>query len=159
MVRKIALVLVGAAVASFGILTVTLTSASAITQPVTIHLTESPVQESELDFGAPGDSQGDQRIFTVIVVDEDTNETGTGNGHCTLTNVQKDLWVCVEIFKLKRGIITIEGVNPVFDEGTQRNETRTSAVTGGTGRYQNVRGQATELGGGHEEEIVLTLIP
>ena len=161
--RKRLLALLGLALAG-GVVVIVLTlgSASAITQPVELHLVEGPGSETHLDLGQPGDSQGDQDIFTVVIKDEFDVQIGTANGHCTLTDPAEDIFVCVEIFSLPKGSITIEGANPIVEEGAAvavPEDRRRSAVTGGTGAYSNVRGFAIEQGGGHEEEIVIHLTP
>lgn len=135
-----------------------LTSASAITTGKTIRLEEGPGQETHLDLGKRGRSQGDEDIFSGKLKDVRTGKrAGETNGRCVLTDPDGDEQVCVEVFKLEGGSIIVEGSNAIGEEGEK--EDNVSAVTGGTGRYQNVRGEVTEGGKGHEEEIVIHLIP
>ena len=160
--KKAALVSVLVAALGVAFLVNSLTSASAITRARTIVLQEGPGRETDLDLGARGDSQGDQRIFSGSIADRHGKRIGETKGHCTLTDPRDHRFVCVEIFTFENGSITIEGSNPIAEEGAgqaQDEEERASAVTGGTGVYANVRGEATEEGAGHVERIVLHLIP
>ena len=114
-----------------------------------------------MDLGRTGRSRGDQDIFTAVQFNEEgTRRVGTSNGVCVLTNLRKNIEVCSEVFTLPHGTITIEGANEIGEEdGEEPEMERASAVTGGTGLFQNARGEASEEGGGHEEIVVIRLIP
>ncbi len=135
-----------------------LNSASAITTAMTLRVEEGPGHSSDIDLGGRGNSQGDLEVFTGKLIDPRNEQViGRTDGQCVVTNPATHQRVCVEVFTLEHGTIVITGSNPVGEEG-EKVDNR-SAVTGGTGRYANARGEVVEVGGGHEEAILIKLIP
>jgi allene oxide cyclase len=90
-----------------------------------------------VDLGAPGDSLGDQLVFGNPIFDAaDANEVGRDEGVCFRTNPGL-AWECTWTTVLATGSITVQG--PFYDDGRDS----VLAITGGTGRYANSRGQMT----------------
>jgi allene oxide cyclase len=69
------------------------------------------------------------RVFNAA----DTKKVGHDQGSCTRIIVGKS-WECMWTTFLPKGQITVEG--PFYDDGNS-----TLAITGGTGKYRNARGQ------------------
>ncbi len=117
---------------------VSLASASTdITSAQTITLNARINQFTPLDLGPTGPSQGDEFVFSGPL----SNQSGTRVGHFggyvvlvkTGTAAQGEASVT---FVLSGGQITFQNLQP---QGAVSFE---SAVTGGTGLYQNARGEA-----------------
>jgi allene oxide cyclase len=107
-----------------------------ISRPLTIHVVEHPVTDQVIDTGAPGDSPGDQLPFANPVYDADNDtKVGSDQGNCVRASTTQGLWECTWTTNLPGGQITVEG--PFRDAFA----TSVDAVTGGTGRYANARGQ------------------
>ena len=87
-----------------------------------------------LDLGKKGPSLGDQTIFHDTLV----NAKGAVVGHdglvCTFTNPAVPEASCQGVAKLPDGLLTFQFLNSPPPR-------KTAAITGGTGRYQDVRGQ------------------
>ncbi len=85
-------------------------------------------------IGKGADNLGDVLTFTNPVFDAaDKNEIGADQGFCI--RVKPGVaYECLWTLKLKAGQITVEG--PFLDAGDSM-----LAVTGGTGKYADVRGQ------------------
>jgi allene oxide cyclase len=99
-----------------------------------IHLMEHAVNRAFVDESPAGDSSGDLLTFHNPVFDRtDSRRVGRTHGECTRI-VAGDSWECRWTTFLRGGKLTVEG--PFFD-------TRPSvlAVTGGTGRFRDARGQ------------------
>jgi hypothetical protein len=120
-----------------------------------IRMTEPYDQQTEvdLDFGAPGISQGDISEFTGEVYSADgTVHLGYENAQCTvgLIDDQTFQFVCADYFVLHGGQITMQGTL-VFPLAGGRAAMRTPgtssaldlhfAITGGTDKYESVGGQ------------------
>jgi allene oxide cyclase len=85
------------------------------------------------DTGAPGDSGGDLLTFANPVFDrQDNHKVGTDQGYCVrvVPGVSHE---CNWTTFLAGGSIVVEG--PFYDA-----KDSVLAITGGTGRYRNVRG-------------------
>ncbi|HEY7749140.1 MAG TPA: allene oxide cyclase family protein [Aestuariivirgaceae bacterium] len=99
-----------------------------------INVVERATSDAVLDTGATGDSAGDLLTFGNEVYDaEDKNKVGDNNGWCIRTVVGK-AWECFWTLTLQEGQITVAGP---FTDGKDS----VLAVTGGTGKYQNARGE------------------
>ena len=99
-------------------------------------LVERATTDAVLDTGAKGDSPGDILTFGNEVYDaDDKNKVGSNNGWCIRTVAGK-AWECFWTVFLQDGQITVAG--PFMD-----GKDSVLAVTGGTGKYQNARGEMT----------------
>ena len=102
----------------------------------TIHVVEHAVTDTVADIAPAGDSIGDVLGFANPVFDEENqNQVGTDNGHCIRTAVGS-AWECSWTVLLPKGQITVEG--PFYDT-----KDSVLAITGGTGAYNQARGQMT----------------
>jgi hypothetical protein len=90
--------------------------------------------------GAP--SLGDYPVFHDILL-RDGEEVGDEGGTCPIVDVEQGLVHCTGTIRLPGGQLTFQGL-------TTSAATKLVAITGGTGRYQGVGGEATlvELGDG-----------
>ena len=99
-----------------------------------INVVERATSDTVLDTGATGDSAGDILTFGNEIYDaDDKNKLGNNNGWCIRTVVGK-AWECFWTLTLQDGQITVAGP---FTDGKDS----VLAVTGGTGKYQNARGE------------------
>jgi hypothetical protein len=133
--------------------------------PLTIELvTEATTINHFVDLGAPGPSPGDTYTFSDKLFRENDPEeqVGQADGHCTLISPSAGRFACTITISLSDGDITTEGVL-IFVPNT----TSVGAVTGGTGVYQNARGEAKVIlgpvvgvpGARHNAILSLILIP
>jgi allene oxide cyclase len=94
---------------------------------------EHATTDATTDTGVAGDTAGDILTFSNQVFDRaDAHAVGTDQGYCIRTVAGKS-YECNWTTILAGGQITVQG--PFLDAGDS-----TLAVTGGTGRYRNVRG-------------------
>jgi hypothetical protein len=99
-----------------------------------ITLVERATTDAVLDTGAKGDSAGDILTFANELYDaENKNKIGDNNGWCIRTVVGK-AWECFWTLSLQDGQISVAGP---FTDGKDS----VLAITGGTGKYQNARGE------------------
>ena len=97
----------------------------------TIHVIEHATTDAVTN--GTGDSAGNILTFANDVFDSsDATKVGSDQGSCVRIVVGKS-WECTWTTFLPEGQITVEG--PFYDTANS-----TVAVTGGTGRYRNVRG-------------------
>lgn len=99
-------------------------------------------QDTFLDLGAPGPSQGDEFILHELVFTPDgRTQVGHDGGMCVIFDVAMPESNCTVTYSLPRGEITVQFLN-------SPPATKIFAVTGGTGIYRNARGQGklVELG-------------
>ncbi len=99
-------------------------------------------QDTFLDLGAPGPSQGDEFILHDLVFTPDgRTQVGHDGGSCVIFDVAKSEENCTVTYSLPGGEITVQFLN-------SPPPAKPFAVTGGTGIYRNVRGQGelVELG-------------
>jgi allene oxide cyclase len=119
--------------AFFAIACVTLGSAAALAG-TTITLVERATSDAVTDTGAAGDTVGDLYTWANAVYDAaNQKKVGTDQGYCVRVEVGKS-WECNWTVALADGQITVEG--PFLDKGDS-----VLAITGGTGKYANARGQ------------------
>lgn len=143
-----------AALAAATVLTVAVVSGGAGTGGgKTIHVIEHATTDVTTDTGPPGDSPGDVLTFANDVFDAaNAAKVGTDQGYCIRIQAPGS-YECNWTTFLSGGQITVEG--PFFDTADS-----TLAITGGTGRYRNARGQM-ELrarSGGTEFDFVFHVI-
>lgn len=87
-------------------------------------------------------SVGDYPVFHDILL-RNGEEVGDEGGTCPIVDVEQGLIHCTGTIRLAEGQLTFQGL-------TTTAATKHIAITGGTGRYQGVGGEATlvELGDG-----------
>lgn len=93
-----------------------------------------------VDLGAPGDSLGDILPFGNPIYDaSNTHQIGRDEGICFRTVIDGELaaWECTWTTILAGGSLTVQG--PFLDSL----EDSSLAITGGTGKYRNARGEMT----------------
>jgi Allene oxide cyclase len=96
---------------------------------------ERATTDTVIDLGEPGDSIGDMLPFGNDIYDaKNTHKIGRDEGTCFRTN-PGIAWECTWTTIVPGGSLTVQG--PFYDD------LRSSklAITGGTGVYQNARGQ------------------
>jgi hypothetical protein len=95
---------------------------------------ERATTDAVTDTGAAGDTAGDLLTWSNAVYDAaNQKQVGTDQGFCIRTEVGKS-WECYWTISLAGGQITVAG--PFLDAGDS-----VLAITGGTGKYVNARGQ------------------
>ena len=110
---------------------------------LTIRLKAVTVSAAELDLGEEGFGVGDQFVFADDLFRLDKGRpTGEDGGSCTVVRAdqaaQTSTVNCVATFSFPRGQVTVQGLVTF----TAQERPFTVAVTGGTGRYQGVGGEA-----------------
>ena len=105
-----------------------------------IRLTAVPIQETELDLGEPGESLGDQLIFTEDLF-RDGKKVGIDGGVATVVRFEPEAFTLqfVATAELPKGEITVQGLHTF----TEEDEPQEFAITGGTGRYKTAHGVLT----------------
>ena len=95
-----------------------------------------------VDVGEPGLSLGDYPVFHDLLLSHG-KQVGDQGGTCPVVDVSQGLIHCTGTIRLSGGQITFQGL-------TTTAPTKQFAITGGTGRYQDVSGQGTlvEFGNG-----------
>jgi type 1 fimbria pilin len=83
--------------------------------------------------GAP--SLGDYVVFLDVLLLDD-EEVGDEGGTCPIVDVEQGLIHCTGTIRLQEGQLTFQGL-------TTTAPTKLVAITGGTGRFQGVGGEAT----------------
>ena len=100
----------------------------------TLVVIQSPPRQQYVDLGDPGPSPGDLLEFASTLASQ--AGTPVGDLHIACTQNFDQVAVCVGIFNLSgRGKLSVDA-SPVFPNST------VGMVTGGTGEFQNVRGEA-----------------
>jgi hypothetical protein len=96
-----------------------------------------------------GEQLGDQRVFTDELRELDNSGQPTGSvvgehsGHCTLVRKEpagERIYQCFATFRLGGGLIT---ARTLFDLSNVPAGGLKSAITGGTGQYDEARGEVT----------------
>jgi hypothetical protein len=99
-----------------------------------LHLVEHATTDATAHIAAKPDNRGDVLTFTNDVFDAaNKTKVGADQGFCIRVAVGK-AYECLWTLSLAGGQITVEG--PFLDAGDS-----TVAVTGGTGKYADVRGE------------------
>jgi len=107
--------------------------APALTGPGIIRITSVQKRFARVDVGRRGYSPGDMQITRVRLFNRKLRKRPLGNGQLVCTATGEKFWNCTGTYVLPAGKITVSGAmiySDFFD----------MAVTGGTGRYNNVRG-------------------
>ena len=121
------------------------------------------VQFKLIDLGDTGFSLGDESVFSDDLLTAPNGETlGFDGGTCTVVRVkdaktQTGTVQCLVTFSLRDGQITTQSLSDVANGGLSG--TQPAAITGGTGRYRNARGQAAIefINGGAAANITLSI--
>jgi hypothetical protein len=92
-------------------------------------------EQQLLDLGAPGNSLGDQIVFTTRLLQGGT-EVGHQGGVCTVTSVARHQAQCVATYALGGGQVTAQALVSLDNPAPYA-----VAVTGGSGRYQGTEGE------------------
>ena len=129
----VAALVIGATVAAVSLAT----ASPDITRPQTIRVDAVTNEFSFLDLGHRGPSQGDEIIFH-DALRRGGHTVGHDGGVCTLTSVRHGEFQCVVTMSLRDGEVTFTGLLKP-GHGIFR---AVFPVTGGSGIYQNVRGEA-----------------
>src|SRR6266700_2191731 len=121
----------------------------------TIHVIEHLINVAIGDVPPAGDSAGDQLVFHNPLFDvANKHQVGQNDGDCVRTVVGQ-VYECFATIFLSAGQITVEG--PFYSSGADS----MFAITGGTGAYQEARGQMRvhAIGNpvGSEHDLFLTL--
>ena len=106
-----------------------------------IRLTAITAQDAFLDLGEPGDSLGDQSVFSEDLFRQGKN-VGKSGVVCTIVRLEPMVSAtvqCVGTADLPKGQITIQGL-VTFTNGPS---TFQLAITGGTGKYREAHGEVT----------------
>jgi hypothetical protein len=108
----------------------------------TLRITAVEDQAEFLDLGTPGDSLGDEFVFSETLMRRG-QDVGMSGVVCTVTNVGTyDILTlhCVGTLSLRKGQITLQGlveIQGLGDPGPFR-----VAITGGTGAFRGAGGEA-----------------
>jgi hypothetical protein len=92
-------------------------------------------EQQFLDLCAPGNSLGDQIVFTTRLLRGQT-EVGHPGAVCTVTSVERHEALCIATYSLRGGQITGQALVRLENPAPYA-----VAVTGGSGRYQGVEGE------------------
>ena len=106
-----------------------------------IRVTEVVVQEAGIDLGEPGDSLGDQFVFSGDLF-RGGEKVGIDGVVCTIVRLVPMVSAtaqCVATAELPKGQITVQGL-ATFSEETEGEPFRL-AITGGTGKYRTAHGE------------------
>ncbi len=120
----------------------------------TVHVIEHAITDTEVPL-APGgkDEKGDILTFNNPVFNTANKvQVGHDEGFCTRIQVQLGIWECLWTTFLRGGQITVQG--PYYDTHNS-----VLSITGGTGRYDGVRGEMKLLSrdGGKEYDFIFQL--
>jgi allene oxide cyclase len=108
---------------------------SNVSGPTTIHVIEHANTDAVIDTGATGDTSGDLLTFHNPVFNaSNAAQVGHDQGQCIREAPKRGTWECMWTTFLSGGQVTVEG--PFYDT-----KDSVLAVTGGTGRFSNARGQ------------------
>jgi len=121
----------------------------------TIRVVERATSDAVVDLGASGDTVGDLLAFGNDVFDAaNVNKVGRDEGSCARTNPGL-AWECSWTTILSGGSLTVQG--PFYDDLRDSQ----LAITGGTGKYRNARGEMTlhaRNAGGTEFDFTFHLV-
>ena len=110
---------------------------------VVLRLVTTEVQSTFIDLGDPDFSQGDQLVFSNDLLRHGT-KVGEDGGLCVVTRLTAagaSTWKCVGDNVLPGGQITVQGMVTYAPGEEVKDEPYFFAITGGTGKYKNARGQ------------------
>ena len=116
----------------------------AITRAVQFSVVAPTTDEAEIDLGEPGPSLGDLLVFSGLLLNTDDETIGRIDGHCIVTSSpgtsaeHRRQCIVTATFAEEQGSeIQAAGVGRIEAEDV------ILSVTGGSGEFQNVRGQVT----------------
>jgi len=116
--------------------------------------------DTDIDLGAPGESVGDQTVFRDPLL-QNGQQIGTAVGvgqtiALTATDVTQ-LYVTTQI--LRDGQLAVQ-IPLTVDFAVGLPDTVTGAITGGTGKYRDARGQCVIefVGGNGDRNVTCTII-
>lgn len=163
--RKVLLLVITAALGAMMVGVGLLSTAHSISTARTIRVVLKDRTTSVVDLPPRGSSQGDMRIVHAPLFNRtETKRVGTFDAVCTLTlppanGSRQEITLCDYTSRFSDGEITLETVNA--REGLdQPPREDAAAVTGGTGTFQNARGELHLLvPRGEERDLVFHLIP
>jgi hypothetical protein len=101
---------------------------------------------SSVDLGQQGASPGDEFILSDELFkdaegqgggQESSQKIGQADGRCTLVDPNSERYICTVVSSFENGTIVTEGILSNND-----NSPNASSVTGGTGEYRGVTGEA-----------------
>jgi hypothetical protein len=129
----------------------------------TLRLYAPTVQLKLLDLDDPGFGLGDEAVFSDDLLTAPNGKTvGFDGGVCTVVRVkdagtQAGVLQCLVTYSLPHGQVTTQALTDTAGGGLAG--TQLAAITGGTGRYRNARGQATIefLNGGAAANVTLSI--
>ena len=113
-----------------------------------------------VDLGDPGPDPGDLYVFSddVFFASDPGTRVGRADGRCTMIDPTTARFGCTVITSLPDGDVTTEGTLTLVP-GT----TSTGAITGGTRRFRNARGEGSvdlgPLGGPHHVTFSVIVSP
>jgi hypothetical protein len=145
MLRKLVILGVVAAIAGMVIGGATLASAddNGNGGATVLTLRSMTIQDTEIDLGRKGFSQGDRVTFRDRLMTLDGERVGTAHGDCVFTEVARDL------VRARCGITAVFGQHSTLDfagvltfTSEQQGSRFFLSVTGGTGRYIGAEGEA-----------------
>jgi hypothetical protein len=147
--------LVGAALAVVLALAGGALSAQTITEAETLSLVLVTTRSTEIDVGKPGFGPGDYFVERERVYNESESAV-LGSGFVKCTFGFREL-VCDAVLRIRgRGQISATGAGFASEETTRF----TVGITGGTGEFQNVRGEGhVRFTGGRRALLTLHLLP
>lgn len=109
------------------------TASSAAAAPAQLRLDVTFGEDPRIDIPPAGPSVGDLHVLDDLL--QGGRQVGHTGGACTLTNLARPEEACTITWSLPRGIITGQWLNTPPPH-------KVVAITGGTGIYRNVRGEA-----------------
>ena len=121
-----------------------------------LRLTEHSTESGSVDNEPAGPSLGDVAIFSGDL-ERDGETIGTFDISCVVTSIAVDRQLCSHSWSLPRGTIEGQATIPAdLGIGTEFE----GALTGGTGKYDNVRGYVSiEILGAFATKATLHLMP
>jgi hypothetical protein len=121
-----------------------LTNAHAVTTAVKFTVVAPTTDEAEIDLGTPGPSLADLLVFSGPLLNTEDETIGRIDGHCLTTSSpgpaaesRRQCFVTTTCHEKGGSELQAQGVGRIEAEDV------IFSVTGGSGVYQNVRGQAT----------------
>lgn len=156
--RRLLIVIAVVAVAVTAIVGIAQANSGEISSPQTLRLVQTNSHDTIVDNPPKGDfGVADVDVFTGPLVWASSNaRAGTIDGQCLVMTIQNSgRQECQITLLLRAGAITLSG--PFFGDTL----TASMAVTGGTGAYRNVRGQAAFAiaPSGTQATITVSLLP
>ena len=155
-VATLAIVAGGIGIAMAGDVGTAITTAKRFTLVSTID------ERRQLDFGREGASLGDQFVFSGTLRKQDGARAGRFDAHCIVTSLGGRASEQRQQCFLTSTIGTANGETEIQAGGVGRLQAEDVilSVTGGSGRFQNVRGQLTVVVRGEDRAILrYSLIP